>query len=180
MVKSQADFRDFPDGYRLTELGPLPEEWRVVRLGEVVEEIVERVSDSKDLTAQSLPVLSLTKNEGLILQTERFNKRIATEDVSSYKIVRRGQIVYNPYVIWEGAIHILRKYEAGLVSPVYPVLKAKEMVADPYYLDAWLRTPSAIAAYNRFAAGAVNRRRAIRKRDFWEIRTYPKTLDTYA
>ena len=170
MVKSQADFRDFPDGYRLTELGPLPEEWRVVRLGEVVEEIVERVSDSKDLTAQSLPVLSLTKNEGLILQTERFNKRIATEDVSSYKIVRRGQIVYNPYVIWEGAIHILRKYEAGLVSPVYPVLKAKEMVADPYYLDAWLRTPSAIAAYNRFAAGAVNRRRAIRKRDFWEIK----------
>ncbi|BCX05871.1 MAG: restriction modification system DNA specificity subunit [Candidatus Roseilinea sp.] len=28
-----------PDGYRMTELGPLPEEWRVVRLGEVVEEI---------------------------------------------------------------------------------------------------------------------------------------------
>ncbi|MGB9898222.1 restriction endonuclease subunit S [Thermanaerothrix sp.] len=26
---------DLPDGYRRTELGPLPEEWRVVRLGEV-------------------------------------------------------------------------------------------------------------------------------------------------
>ncbi|BCP66526.1 restriction endonuclease subunit S [Thermus thermophilus] len=26
-----------PDGYRLTELGPLPEEWRVVRLGEVFD-----------------------------------------------------------------------------------------------------------------------------------------------
>jgi len=24
-----------PDGYRPTELGPLPEEWRVVRLGEI-------------------------------------------------------------------------------------------------------------------------------------------------
>ncbi|MDI6851382.1 MAG: restriction endonuclease subunit S [bacterium] len=27
---------DLPEGYRMTELGPLPEEWRVVRLGEVV------------------------------------------------------------------------------------------------------------------------------------------------
>ncbi len=36
-------------------------------------------------------------------------------------------------------------------------------------MDAWLRTPPAIAAYNRYAAGAVNRRRAIRKRDFWQI-----------
>lgn len=29
------DSLDLPDGYRMTELGPLPEEWRVVRLGEV-------------------------------------------------------------------------------------------------------------------------------------------------
>jgi len=28
-----------PEGYRMTELGPLPKEWRVVRLREVVEEI---------------------------------------------------------------------------------------------------------------------------------------------
>ncbi|OQX53976.1 MAG: hypothetical protein B5M54_06120 [Candidatus Aminicenantes bacterium 4484_214] len=27
---------DLPEGYRLTELGPLPDEWRVVQLGEVV------------------------------------------------------------------------------------------------------------------------------------------------
>lgn len=25
-----------PEGYKMTELGPLPKEWRVVRLGEVV------------------------------------------------------------------------------------------------------------------------------------------------
>lgn len=158
-----------PEGYRMTELGPLPEEWRVVKLGEVFEEVIERVEDSNWPKAVELPVLSLTKNEGLILQSERFGKRIATEDISKYKVVRRGQIVYNPYVIWEGAIHILDKYEAGIVSPVYPVLSAKRSLADPYFFDAWLRTPPAIAAYNRFAAGVVNRRRAIRKRDFWQI-----------
>jgi type I restriction enzyme S subunit len=46
---------------------------------------------------------------------------MATDDVSDYKVIRRGQIAYNPYVIWEGAIHILDEFEAGLVSPVYPV-----------------------------------------------------------
>ncbi|MCX7854744.1 MAG: restriction endonuclease subunit S, partial [Anaerolineae bacterium] len=161
---------DLPPGYRMTELGPLPEEWRVVRLGDILEEVEDRVRETDYPNAQSLPILSLTKNQGLILQSERFGKRIATKDVSDYKVVRRGQIVYNPYVIWEGAVHILQKFEAGLVSPVYSVLSAKEGFADPYFLDAWLRTPPAITAYNRFAAGAVNRRRTLRQRDFQNIK----------
>jgi len=34
---SVANTEDLPDGFQMTELGPLPEEWRVVRLGEVAE-----------------------------------------------------------------------------------------------------------------------------------------------
>ena len=34
---SVANTEDLPDGFQMTELGPLPKEWRVVRLGEVVE-----------------------------------------------------------------------------------------------------------------------------------------------
>jgi len=37
MPKSQADVQDLPHGYHVTELGPLPEAWRVVSLGEVFE-----------------------------------------------------------------------------------------------------------------------------------------------
>jgi len=33
----EQETHDLPDGYRMTELGPLPEEWRVVRLGEVAD-----------------------------------------------------------------------------------------------------------------------------------------------
>jgi len=35
MPKYHPDVQDLPPGYRLTELGPLPEEWRVVRLGDL-------------------------------------------------------------------------------------------------------------------------------------------------
>jgi len=35
--RSVANTEDLPDGFQMTELGPLPKEWRVVRLGELVE-----------------------------------------------------------------------------------------------------------------------------------------------
>ncbi|WP_428846499.1 restriction endonuclease subunit S [Neomoorella thermoacetica] len=155
------------EGYKETEIGVLPEDWEVVRLGKVFEEVDRRVNNVKN--AASLPVLSLTKNNGIIPQTERFKKRIATDDLSNYKVVYKKELVYNPYVIWEGAIHILNRLEAGLVSPVYPVLSVNKKVADAYFFDFWLRTPSAIKAYSRYASGAVNRRRAIRKTDFKNI-----------
>ena len=34
---SVANTEDLPDGFQMTEIGPLPKEWRVVRLGEVAE-----------------------------------------------------------------------------------------------------------------------------------------------
>ena len=36
-MRSVANTEDLPDGFQMTELGPLPEEWQVVRLGEVVK-----------------------------------------------------------------------------------------------------------------------------------------------
>jgi type I restriction enzyme S subunit len=161
---------DLLGGFEITELGSLPEDWQVVSLGDVFIEVDNRVAKFPDSNADRFPVLSLTKNYGLMLQSERFGKRIALEDVNDYKVVKRGEIVYNPYVIWEGAIHILDRFDYGLVSPVYPVLETKLKYADPYFLDSILRTPLAIAAYNRFASGAVNRRRSIRRTDFMAIK----------
>jgi len=161
---------DLAEGFKMTELGPLPEDWDIVSLGDVFREVDIRASEFRDQDPDKLPVLSLTKNYGLMLQSERFGKRIALEDISNYKVVKRGEIVYNPYVIWEGAIHVLERFDYGLVSPVYPVLETKAERSTPYFLDPLLRTPLAMSAYNRFAAGAVNRRRSIRKTDFKAIR----------
>lgn len=165
-----SDSTDIPNGYKATELGVLPEEWDVVPLSEAISEIDLRLSEVENPVTNRFQVLSLTKNFGLIWQSERFEKRIATIDVSKYKVVKKGQIVYNPYVIWEGAVHILRYYDEGLVSPVYPIWEAKIGIADPFFIDHNLRTPYAISEYNRLAAGAVNRRRSIRKPDFLKIK----------
>ncbi|MFN0238885.1 restriction endonuclease subunit S, partial [Hydrogenobacter sp. Uz 6-8] len=152
-----------------TEIGLIPKHWEVVRLEKVLFEIDKRVYQLNQTNSSDLPVLSLTKNDGLILQSQRFEKRVATEDTSKYKVVHKNHIVYNPYVIWEGAIHILEKFDIGIVSPVYVVLQVIDNMAIPEYVDAWLRTATALMLYSRLASGTVNRRRAIKKRDFLQI-----------
>ena len=169
--------KELPAGFKLTEIGPVPEDWQVGLLGEALREANVRVREFGSRSASSFPILSLTRQHGLVPQSERFQKRIAIQDLSEYKVVRRGQIVYNPYVIWEGAVYMLRNYEHGLVSPVYPVWEARADKADAYFVGYLLRTPLALAAYNRLAAGAVNRRRAIRKNDFLSIQIPVPALD---
>ena len=45
-----------PEGYRLTELGPLPEEWRVVQLGDVTKMKQGKVLPTKDFMTSGFPV----------------------------------------------------------------------------------------------------------------------------
>lgn len=144
-----------------------PDDWTMCPLGSLLREVDVRLSDLPQLQREGIEVLSLTKRFGLIPQSERFDKRVATEDVDKYKVVRRGWIVYNPYVIWEGAIHALRRDMPGIVSPVYAVWERTEN--DGGFLDHILRTPELVAEYERFSAGAVNRRRSIKKEGFASI-----------
>ena len=47
---------DLPEGYRMTDLGPLPEEWQVVRLGDVTKMKQGKVLPKKAFTASGFPV----------------------------------------------------------------------------------------------------------------------------
>lgn len=149
------------------DFGETPVDWHYCRLGDVLREVDVRVRDLEGCDADKVPVLSLTKNQGLMLQSERFHNRIATEDLSAYKVVRYGWIVYNPFVIWEGAICGLTRMEQGVVSPAYPVWEADG--TSPQFLNYLLRTSTMLETYSRLSSGAVNRRRSIRKADFLDI-----------
>jgi len=165
MTSGPSRILEVSNSFRETEIGAIPANWDVVRLGAVLHEVDLRL---RHFEGPQPPILSLTKDRGLMLQSERFDKRIATKDVSTYKVVRKGWLAYNPYVIWEGAIHALRDREYGLVSPVYPVWEAVH--ADVYFLDYLLRTPLLLKTYLRFCSGTVKRRRSIRKQAFLDIK----------
>jgi Type I restriction-modification system methyltransferase subunit len=134
------------------------------KLGDVLQPSELRL---KDLDGETPPLLSLTKNEGLIVQSERFSELAVVEDLSAYKVVRRGWIAYNPFVIWEGAIHALYDLELGIISPAYEVWIPQGI--DTRYLDYLLKTPRLLNEYVRLAGGGMNRRRIVSVTDFKNI-----------
>ncbi len=134
------------------------------KLGEVLE-----LSDLRlaSLDEKQVPLLSLTKDDGLIIQDQRFTELAVVDDLSRYKVVRRGWVVYNPMVMWEGAIHALYDYDVGIISPAYEVWIPHGI--DVRYLDFLLKTPRLLNEYSRLACGGVNRRRIVSVSDFKNI-----------
>ena len=54
-------------------------------------------------------------------QKEYFSKDIASEDISKYKLVERGDLAMSGLNFWMGSCHILTEYDRGLISPAYKV-----------------------------------------------------------
>lgn len=131
-------------------------EWRRVRLGSIAFEVKERAGDT------SPPVLSCTKHDGLVLSEEYFGKQVFSRDLSSYKVVRRGQFAYATNHLEEGSIGLLVNSDAGLVSPMYTVFEVGCAEAIPEYLYALLKSGPFISLFRRLTSGSVNRRGALR------------------
>lgn len=122
-------------------------------LSEVLKESVATLGERPEPE-----ILTCTENAGLVLQRERFSKRVATDDTSSYKIVRRNDIVYNPYLLWAGAIDQCTIVDEGITSPAYVVLRVKEGFA-PALVGHILKTEYMKKWYWNISIGTHERRR---------------------
>ncbi|OPZ89259.1 MAG: putative type I restriction enzymeP M protein [Firmicutes bacterium ADurb.Bin419] len=103
-------------------------------------------------------ILTCTENAGLVLQRERFSKRVATEDTSSYKIVRKTDIVYNPYLLWAGAIDQCWVVDIGITSPAYVVLNLRDGF-EPLIIGHILKSDYMKKWYWNISIGTHERRR---------------------
>jgi type I restriction enzyme M protein len=121
-------------------------------------------------------ILTCTESGGIVLQRERFAKRIATEDTSEYKFVRRTDIVYNPYLLWAGAIDQCLIVEEGVTSPAYEVFRIREGF-DPLLVGAALKTESMMQRYDGISVGTVKRRRRAAPERFLELEIYLPPLE---
>lgn len=165
MKQANETVTDLPEGFKMTELGPLPEEWEVVQLGDIFEETDRRVKDENE---PDIPLLSITRYNGLVLQSQKFEKRVAGKDIKNYKVVRYGEMVYG-FPMDEGVIHFLWNFDKGAVSPVYFTWRKKKSDADSHFLDYALKTPQMIEMYQLYTSRTVHRRRIVHPRDFKRI-----------
>lgn len=119
-------------------------------VGQFIKEISER---NKDL--QVTRVLSVTNSRGFINQSDQFDRTVASEDASNYKIVRKGQFAYNPSRVNVGSLDLLRNFKEGILSPMYVVFSTdeKHLLADFLYFH--LKTQRFYGHIPMFVQGSV-------------------------
>ena len=126
-----------------------------VKLGELISKAnAERCGD------RSFPVYSMTMHDGIVEQSGRFKKAIASKDTSSYKIVRKNQLVVG-FPIDEGVIYVQNHEQAGIMSPAYNVWDFDSSRVIPAYLELALHGPQSMAYYAEKMRGTTARRRSL-------------------
>ncbi len=156
---------DLPEGFKMTELGPLPEEWEVAKLGDAIEESKEKNKSNVDLK-----VFTVSNTEGFVPSDRFFGKRVYSKDTDNYKVVRQGYFAYNPYRINVGSIGLFKEI-IGLVSPAYVVFKVK--ITDclhPEYLFRLLKSPFYMSEIQRIAMSRGSVRRSLSYRDLSDFK----------
>ncbi len=126
-----------------------------VRLGELITKApVERCGD------RDFPVYSMTMHDGIVEQAGRFKKAIASKDTSSYKVVRKNQLVVG-FPIDEGVIYVQNHETPGIMSPAYNVWNFDLSQVNPAYLELALHSPQSMAYYADKMRGTTARRRSL-------------------
>ena len=125
-----------------------------------LSDLLEPSGGDKIGSAIDAPIMSITRARGLIDQTEKFQKRVASADISKYKKVYRGELVVG-FPIDEGTLGFQFKYDFAAVSPAYKIWRLKDASVDVKFLDLLLRSRVMRSEYLAKMQGAVDRRRTI-------------------
>jgi type I restriction enzyme S subunit len=105
-------------------LGQVPEHWKTLRLAALFRDRDERGEPD-------LPLLEVSINSGVVLR-EFSDERIESTaaDFNTYKVARRGDVVFNKMRMWQGAVGVAK--QDGLVSPDYTVATPIGELTDEY------------------------------------------------
>lgn len=119
----------------------------------------------------------MTMHEGLVDQAARFKKRIASSDLSDYKVATRGQLVVG-FPIDEGVLDFQEIYAAAIVSPAYGIwdLIDDERV-DRRYLKLALRSTRSFDYYRTKLRGSTARRRSLPADVFLALKVRLPTIE---
>ena len=131
------------------------EPYKQCRIGDIYAERSQR-------GASDMELLSVTMNDGVKPRSEIEGKDNSSEDKSNYKIVRKGDMVYNSMRMWQGANGISPC--DGIVSPAYTVLMPKQEINNGYFA-AFFKSANLINEFRKNSQGMTS--------DTWNLK-YPQ------
>ena len=104
--------------------------------------ISHRVTE-RNIALVSDNVLTISAREGLVSQLEFFNKSVASENLSNYYLLHKGDFAYNKSYSSDypwGAIKHLKRYDTGVLSPLYFCFRPDKTKVDTSYLQFFFDT----------------------------------------
>ena len=104
---------------------------------------------------ENIRVYSITNSTGFIPSTEYFSKEVFSKDLSTYKIVEKGMIAYNPSRINVGSVACQDKEKRVIVSPLYVVIKVDSSVLLPQILELFLKSEIGQKQIKSLTSGSV-------------------------
>ena len=138
LLTGKKRFPEFSGALRLTKLNSLLKEEKLRNQSLLVDR-----------------VLSVTNHSGFVLPEDQFSKRVASENVSNYKIVKHGQYGYNPSRLNIGSFAKLEEYDIGILSPMYVVFSINEDKLNSDYFYNWMQSNEAKQRIKKSTQGSV-------------------------
>lgn len=108
-IKSGAPMK--PSG--IDWLGDIPAHWKMIKLRQLLHPVSEK-------NHPELPLLSVVREQGVIVRNVddiEGNHNYIPDDLSGYKLVKKGQFAMNKMKAWQGSYGISQY--TGIVSPAY-------------------------------------------------------------
>ncbi len=141
----------------------------------LIKDIAKEISVKNKSDANHV-VFSCTKHNGLVPSLQYFGKQIYSEDLTTYKVIKRNQFAYATNHIEEGSIGVLKDVEVGLISPMYTIFEFNSDV-DLDYIFKLLKTNFYIYEYKRRMEGSIDRRGGLRWSEFSKIHVHLPALN---
>ncbi len=126
------------------------QEWKQIRLKKIINE--ERSRNKNRVITR---VLSVTNHSGFVLPKDQFSRRVASDDLSNYKIVRKSEFGYNPSRINVGSFARLDDYDHGVLSPMYIIFSINDKLLDSDFFINWMKSHEAKQKITSSTQGSV-------------------------
>ena len=134
--------------------------WQKVKLGEIFKE-------RNETKCEHLPLLSITADRGVILQSESDKKDTSNDDKSKYKRICPNDIGYNTMRMWQGR-SALSAME-GIVSPAYTIVTPKVEV-DSLFISELIKQPRVVYDFWTHSQGLVGDTLNCKFHDFGQVK----------
>ena len=146
------------------EIGLIPKEWELLSLGEVTNQIKEKVGNN------NYKVFSAVNTGNLILSEEYFDKQVFSKSIEKYIVVKQKEFAYNPARVNIGSIGRNDFDYDGCVSPVYVAFKVEEGYEN--FMNMFIKSNRFNQWVTTLASGSV--RQTLKYSDFSIIKiAYP-------